>query len=206
MAARKGRIGKSKYKTINWKDYNNSLRARGDIFVYMSEEAIANWYIDPATIKDKKPGRQRKFHDYAIQACLSLRLIFGKPLRQTEGLINSLFKLMNLSLGSPDYSTLSRRTGDLKILKRNLPRKGPVILLIDSTGLKICGSGEWTYEKHKSGRRKKWRKLHIAVDQETQEIVASILTEHSVGDASQLIPLINKSGQKVKIVKGDGVF
>jgi IS5 family transposase len=206
MTARMKRKGTSIYKVRNWKNYNNSLRNRGDISLYISEDAIANWEIDPTTIKNKKRGRQRKFNDHAIEACLSLRIIFNFPLRQTEGFVNFIFKLMRVTKSIPDYTTLSRRTENLKINRKILQQEGPITLLIDSTGLKIGGSGEWEYEKHRSGRRKKWRKLHLAINEKTREIEASIMTGHLESDVSQCIPLIEQTTSAIDVVKADGGY
>ncbi len=116
---------------------------------------------------------------------LTLRAVFRLALRQTKGLIGSIIALLGLDLAVPDHTTLSRRAESLDVV---CPRScsGPVHLLVDSTGLKLCGSGEWLLEKHGTGTRRSWRKLHIAVDADTGQIAAAALTTSDVDDASQI--------------------
>ena len=168
MVARTPRKGTSTYKIRNWAEYNKALRNQGSITFIISEDAISNWNIDPESIINKKQGRQKLYSDYAIEACLALRCTFNLQLRQTQGFMDSLLKLMNLTIISPDYTTLSRRTGGLSFSKDALTTDEDITILIDSTGLKICGSGEWEIEKHGKGRKKKWLKLHIAVNAKTR--------------------------------------
>ena len=92
--------------------------------------------------------------------------MFRLALRQTEGLIGSIIALLGLDLAVPDHTTLSRRAEALEVVCPQ-PGSGPVHLLVDSTGLKLCGSGEWLHEKHGTKTRRSWRKLHIAVDADT---------------------------------------
>jgi Transposase DDE domain len=120
--------------------------------------------------------------------------VFRLALRQTEGLIGAIIHLLGLTLAVPDHSTLSRRAETLDVPR---PRSGsvagnePIHLLVDSTGLKLCGADEWLVEKHGTKTRRSWRKLHLGMDANTGEIVASILTTNDVDDASQIGPLLD---------------
>lgn len=128
------------------------------------------------------------------------------PLRQTEGLIGSILQLLDLDLPVPDHSTLSRRAQSMERPPQLPATGGPVHLLVDSTGLKLCGPGEWLIEKHGTKKRRSWRKLHIAMDVSTGRIVAATLTDREVDDASQVGPLLDQVADPVASVMGDGAY
>lgn len=203
MAAKEPRKGTSRYKVRNWKEYEAGLVQRGSITFWISEDAISKWHPSP---EKKKQGRQTHYSDIAVQTCLVMRSVYHLPLRQTEGFINSLIKLLELSISSPDHTTISRRSENLKIISKSLKKEDPITILIDSTGLKISGSGEWEEEKHGKGRRKQWRKLHLAIDEETLEIVATTLTSSTTNDPSQVMPLIDQVESKIDTIKADGAY
>ena len=150
------------------------MRQRGSLTVWFSEDAIAAWAAEPRTT----PGGQPSYSALAITTALTLRAVFRLALRQTEGLIGSILRLLGLDLAVPDHSTLSRRAENLEVPR---PRSGsaPVHLLVDSTGLRSCGPGEWLVEKHGSKTRRSWRKLHLGVDADTGRIVATELRAHN---------------------------
>src|SRR5437879_3819251 len=125
----------------------------------------------------------------AITTALTLRAVFRLALRQTEGLMASLLRLLGLDLAAPDHSTLSRR-GETLPVSRPRPGREPVHLLVDSIGLKLCGPGEWLVAKPAAKVRRSWRKLHIGVDADTGEIIAAKLTGKDVDDGSQVGPLL----------------
>ena len=137
---------------------------------------------------------------------MSLRLVFHLPLRQTEGFLRSIFELMDLDLPCPDHTTLSRRnrTVDVRRKIKSLPG-GPVTFIVDSTGLKICGQGEWHTRKHGEKRRKRWKKLHIVVD-ENGWILASKLTEGHEQDPSQVSDLLAQVDREIDRFVGDGIY
>jgi hypothetical protein len=136
---------------------------------------------------------------------LTLRAVFRLALRQTEGLIGSILQLLGLDLAVPDHSTLSRRAETLEV-PRLQSRTGPIHLLVDSTGLRLCGPGEWLIEKHGTQRRRAWRKLHIGVDAQTGEILASELTTSDVDDGSQVEPLLDQFAGPLASFTGDGAY
>jgi len=200
-AARRHHIPKQKRKVTNWAAYDASLRQRGSLTVWFSDEAVAAWQAAPRTTR----GGQPWYSPLAILTALTLRAVFRLALRQTEGLMGSIIHLLGLSLAVPDHSTLSRRMATLAVPR---PRSGtgtePVHLLVDSTGLKLCGAGEWLVEKHGTKTRRAWRKLHIGLDANTGAIVATALTTKDVDDAAQVGPLLDQvQGPVASFVNAD---
>jgi hypothetical protein len=201
-AARRHRIPKQRYRVTNWAEYDASLRRRGSLTIWFSEEAIAAWRAEPRTTR----GGQAHYSALAIRTALTLRAVFRLALRQTEGLIGSILQLLDLDLAVPDHSTLSRRAETLEIPGSCPQSRGPVHLLVDSTGLRLCGPGEWLIEKHGTRRRRSWRKLHIGVDAETGQILASELTTSDVDDGSQVEPLFDQITGSLASLTGDGAY
>jgi len=152
---------KSKYKVKNWANYTESLRCRGDITIWFSDDAINDWH--PPKIKGKA-GRPKKYSDLAIECCLMLRQVYKLPLRQTEGFLRSLIILMGLDIKAPDYSCISKRSISLKLKKLIGTITPGSHFIIDSTGLKIFGKDEWHQEKHGVKAMRSWRNLHIAME------------------------------------------
>jgi hypothetical protein len=142
---------KTKYRLSNWADYDRALAQRGDITLWISEDAIASWR--PArTGRTGRRGAQRKFSDHAIETALTLRIVIKLPLRQVEGFLRSLLSLMNVDLEAPDHTTLSRRSQSLNVDLRRVAGDGPIHLIVDSTGRSIVGEAEWVAA---SGRGKR---------------------------------------------------
>jgi len=202
-ANRRHHIPKQSFKTTNWAAYDASLRQRGSLTVWVTEEAIAAWTAEPRTTR----GGQRTYSALAILTALTLRAVFRLALRQAEGLIGSVIRLLGLDLAVPDHSTLSRRAETLEVPR---PRTGagtePVHLLVDSTGLKLCGAGEWLLEKHGTKVRRSWRKLHLGMDADTGQIVASLLTPKDVDDGSQVGFLLDQISGPIASFTGDGAY
>src|ERR1700710_2328467 len=136
--------------------------------MWFTDEAIQAWQAEPRTT----PGGQPHYSTLAITTALTMGMVFGLALRQTEGLIGSVIALLGLDLAVPDHSTLSRRAKTLEVPPLRRAGSGPLHLLVDSTGLKLGGAGEWLVEKHGTSRRRSWRKLHIGVDADRGEIGA----------------------------------
>jgi hypothetical protein len=196
-------IPKQKRRLTNWPAYDAGLRQRGDLTVWFSEEAIAAWHAEPRAGR----GGQPWYSPLAILTALTLRAVFRLALRQTEGLIGSVIRLLGLDLPVPDHTTLSRRAETLVVPRpRSSTRAEPLHLLVDSTGLKLCGAGEWLIEKHGTKIRRSWRKLHIGMDAETGEIVAAELTTNDVDDASRVGPLLDQGVGPVASLTGDGAY
>ena len=193
------------YRVKNWSSYNRALIARGSLTVWIDDDFWGQWY-------DHRPsqrGAQFVYSDSTMEWMLTMRVLFGWPLRQTQGFIQSLLALMGLALAVPDYSTLSRRQGHLAVV---LPKKqtaspaSPMHLVVDSTGLKVYGEGEWKVRQHGWSKRRTWRKLHVGVNEATGEVVAQTLTSHRIDDASQVAPLLAQVDEAVGAVGGDGAY
>jgi Transposase DDE domain len=185
----------------NWAAYDAGLRARGSLTVWFTPEAVEAWKAEPRTGR----GGQPSYSALAIATALTLRAVFRLALRQTEGLIGSILRLLGLDLPVPDHSTLSRRAETLEVPR---PKAGsaPVHLLVDGTGLRLCGPGGWLEEKHGTRRRRAWRVLHLATDADTGRIVASALTDHDVDDGSRVGPLLDRVDGPVASFTADGAF
>src|SRR4051794_9911825 len=194
-------IPKQRHRVTNWAEYDAALRARGSLTIWFTPEAIAAWRAEPRTSR----GGQPSYSDLAIATTLTVRAVFRLALRQTEGLIGSVLQLLGLDLPVPDHSTLSRRA---ETLEGPRPKAGnaPVHLLVDSTGLKLCGPGEWLIEKHGTKRRRAWRVLHLATDADTGRIVASVLTDKDADDGSQVGPLLERIDGAAASFTGDGAY
>src|SRR3954452_10974495 len=207
-ADRRHRIPKQRRRITNWAEYDAALRQRGSLTVWFTEAAIAAWHAEPRTT----PGGQPHYSSLAITTALTLKAVFRLALRQTEGLIGSVIRLLGLDLSVPDHTTLTRRAETLEVPR---PRSGspdtgreaePVHLLVDSTGLKLCGAGEWLVEKHGTKTRRSWRKMHIGVDADTGQIVAATLTPNDVDDGSQVGPLLDQVDGPIASFTGDGAY
>lgn len=190
---------KATYKVSNWKEYNRSLINRGNLTVWISDEAIAAWN---STTPTGRKGRTKTYSDLAIETALTLRSLLRLPLRQTQGFLEGLIKLLDLSIDAPCYSTLSRRAESLSIDLGVLTGKSDVNVAIDATGLKVYGEGEWKMRTHGKDKRRTWRKLHIAIDHKTHEIIAVTLTASNVHDSMETNSLLNQI-DKVDSVTGD---
>ena len=169
--------------------------------MWFTAEAIEGWRAEARTGR----GGQAKYSDLAIATALTLRAVFRLALRQTEGLIGSILQLLGLDLAVPDHSTLSRRAETLEALRPRCGRE-PVHLQVDSTGLRLFGTGGWLEEKHGSKRRRAWKMLHLATDADTGQIVASVLTSRDADDGSQVGPLLERVDGSVASLTGDGAY
>lgn len=196
------KLAPTRYRTLNWSAYNAALRERGSLTVWF--DPSTPWHAAPSG----KRGGQPVYSDAAIQACLMIKVLFGLPLRQTTGFVASLLKLAGLDWPVPDFSTLCRRQ---KALAVQLPYRGsggPLHLLVDSTGIKVRGEGEWHARKHGGARRRVWRKVHLAVDEATLEVRAVEITGSGVGDAPVLPDLLGQipAGEPIASVTADGAY
>ena len=203
-STRRHKFDKKRYKITNWRDYNESLRQRGDVTIWLKPDVEAGWYAE----RRKTPGGQPVYSDLALTVCLTLGMIYKQPLCQTEGLVRGLVRIMGLDLAVPGFSTFSRRGSGLSpTAKSKAKRSGPIHLVVDSTGLKIFGEGEWLHNKHKTkAKRKSWRKLHLGLDLTTGEIVCADLTKDDVGDPTALPELFNQIDAPVSRFLADGAY
>ena len=199
--AQRHRIPRQQYRVTNWPAYDAALQARGSLTVWFTAEAIAAWRAEPRTTR----GGQPQYSDLAIATALTLRAVFRLALRQTEGLIRSILQLLGVDLAVPDHSTMSRRARVLALPRMATGRR-PVHLLVDSTGVRLCGPGEWLVERHGSRMRRLWRKLHLATDADTGQIVAAELTGHDVDDGGQVEGLLESYGGPIASFTADGAY
>ena len=203
-ARRRHKFPKKKCRVMNWNDYNESLRQRGDLTIWISPD-VQNHWIAP---RRRSRGGQPRYSDLAIAMCLTLGMVYRLPLRQTQGLMRSILKLMEMEGSVPDFSTLSRRGKGLSVPAIIKTKKAePVHLVVDSTGLKIFGEGEWLQKKHKTKTaRKKWRKLHLGLNLTTGKIICANLTLDNVGDATALPGLLDQIDAPVSRFLADGAY
>jgi len=189
------------YRIRNWKQYNDALVHRGSLTLWVDQATLQAWrYQGPP-----QRGAQFLYSAMAIECVLTLRSVYHLPLRATEGFARSIFEMMGLDLGVPDYTTLCRRARTLPI---TLPKRaaGPLHLVIDSTGLKVYGEGEWKVRQHGYSKRRTWIKLHLAIDPGSHEIRAAMVTEPGVTDAEAVPDLLEQEEGPVEGVEADGAY
>ena len=190
------------YRTTNWPEYNAALRQRGSLDVWFDPQM--DWFSVPSG----RPGRPLRFSDRAIELCLTLKGLFHLPLRQVTGLVASLLRMAKLDWPVPDYTTLCRRQKTLSVNLVGRVSSSGLHLLVDSTGIKMMGEGEWKTRKHGASYRRQWRKVHIGIDAETLDIRAIEVTTNAAGDAQTLPDLLSQFPEEEMIlsVGGDGAY
>jgi transposase len=192
----------TRYHIRNWPKYNAALIERGSLTLWVDEEAIKAWrHTGPP-----QRGAQYVYADAAIKCVLTLRAVYHLALRATEGLTRSLVTLLQVALPVPSYSTLSRRAAEVAVALGALPRSGSLHLVIDSSGFKVYGEGEWKVRLHGWSKRRTWRKLHLAVDEATGEIVAAVASEAAVSDDDVLPDLVAQVKGEIGQVSADGAY
>ena len=192
---------KTLYRVKNWSEYDKALVQRGSIPFWLSDDVEKVWLYTG----EKQRGSQFDYSDKAIEIMLTIKEVFHLTNRGVEGFVRSLFGLMKISLPVPDHSTLSKRG---KTLQVKLPKKasGGLNLVLDSTGLKIYGEGEWKVRKHGYSKRRTWRKLHLGADPESGEIQAVLLTENNVSDDAVVKDLLEQIEQTLLACAADGAY
>lgn len=195
-----------KRKIINWPEYNAALVKRGSLTFWFDRDIEKRWFHQKVGATGR--GLDKTFSDVALQTCLMLRLHYKLSLRSMEGFVNSLFALLNLPLTCPDYTLFSKGRG--RGLQVAIPRRlpdGPVNVVVDSTGLKVFGEGEWKVRQHGVGKRRTWRKLHLGVDPNTQDVIMAELTLEPVTDGEVFPDLMAQLGEHdVDQVCADGAY
>src|SRR5271157_2189900 len=192
---------KSLYRVKNWSEYDKALVQRGSITFWMSEDFERTWLY----VGEKQRGSQFDYSDQAIQMMLTIKEVFHLTNRGVEGFMRSVFQLLKIKLPVPDHSTLSKRGKDLKV---SLPKKRSTSLniVMDSTGLKIYGEGEWKVRMHGASKRRTWRKLHIGANPDDGEIQAVLLTENGVSDDRAVEGLLEQIEQTILDFAADGAY
>jgi len=192
-----------RYRVRNWHHYNQALIARGGITFWIDEAALATWRNTQAS---HCPGAPRIYSDTAIHCTVVVQSVYRLSLRAAQGFVSSVMSLLRLDLPVPNYRTISRRQGSLTVPIFASPTSRPRHIVIDATGLRVYGAGEWHVRKHRGDQRRSWRKLHLGVDEQTNEIVAVEITASNVHDSQVLPRLLTQISGKVYQVSGDGAY
>lgn len=192
---------KTLYRVKNWSEYDHALVKRGSITFWLSDDLVEIWHYSG----EKQRGSQYDYSEQAIVMMQTIKNVFHLPNRATEGFLRSVFEMLKVSLAVPDHTTLSRRGKGLKV---SLPKKadGHLDIVIDSSGLKIFGEGEWKVRSHGKSKRRTWRKLHVGVDPHSGEIQAAALTTNSVSDSQMVFSLLAQIEQPIEHFAGDGSY
>ena len=192
---------KTKYRVGHWPEYERALVQRGDVALWLSADATDSWRPSPSG----RPGGQEKFSDQAIETALTLRLVFRLPLRQAEGCLRSVLSLLGIDLEAPDHTPRSLGAVSASRSSSTTSAKGPIQLVVDSTGLSIVGEGEWVAAKHGGRGPRDWKKLHVGIDR-SGVIIAKALTEATGDDATIGIDLIDMVDGDLASVTGDAAY
>jgi len=195
-------MSKDKYKVLNWPEYNEGLKKRGHITIWISPEVLENWRYKG----ERQQGGQYIYSDTAIEACLMVRKIYHLPYRQTQGFIESFFEQMHMELPVPNYSSICRRSATLSINLGNVAEGTILHIIVDSTGMKVYGEGEWKVRMHGWGKHRTWMKLHLALEADGQVCVAVELTTNAVDDAAVVEKLLGQIKGTIDSFTGDGAF
>jgi hypothetical protein len=192
---------KTLYRVKNWSEYDKALVQRGSLTFWLSDDFQKTWLY----VGEKQRGSQFDYSDQAILLMLTVKEIFHLTNRGVEGFMRSMFQLLNVDLPVPDHSTLSKRGKGLQV---NLPKKPAqnLDIVMDSTGLKIYGEGEWKVRMHGVSKRRTWRKLHVGVNPDDGEIQAVLLTENRVSDDQAVAELLTQIPQPLRVFAADGAY
>lgn len=193
------------YKLTNWSEYNKNLKKRGKLTIWLSKDVKECWlYKDERSV-----GGKIVYSDVAIEFCLTIKHLYGLGYRQTEGFVEDLFELCKIDLAVPSYTQIQRRSETVEInIKVRQGLKSPIDLVIDSTGLKVYGEGEWKVRKHGWNKRRTWKKLHMGSDGADLEIISVVLTGNGIDDAQAGIKIIEESKDivQLKSTAADGAY
>lgn len=194
---------KRQYRIRNWKEYNRSLIQRGSITFWFDEKSRDNWF---ETQRSGKRGRPTKYSDLAIQCLLLIKSVFHLDFRKLHGFAHSLVPLLNLAIEIPSYTQICRRQKDCPVKRPRCSAHKALHVVVDSTGLKVYGEGEWKIRQHGYSKRRTWRKLHLGVDEATGDIVAMALTTNAVSDDAVFPDLLDQVEENITCVSADGAY
>ncbi len=194
---------KRTYRLRNWSQYNKALVQRGSLTIWISQDVLSAWHN---TTRTGKRGKPATYTDTAILCMATLEEVYGLPLRATQGMTRSVIKLLGVELSVPDYTTLCRRRRSLEVELPRRQKSEPLHLVVDSTGIKVYGEGEWKVRQHGWSRRRTWRKLHIGVDEATHELVVAVVSTNSFKDSQLLPDLLEQVEDKIYQVSADGAY
>ena len=191
------------YRIQNWAQYNRALIQRGSLTVWIDEQGVKKWR---ASARKSHPGRPQVYSDDSILMMLILREVFHLPLRALQGFVISVFQFMRLSLPVPSYPQISRRAQGLHRKFGRLNHRRPSDIVFDSTGLKVYGEGEWKVRVHGKGKRRTWRKLHLALDPESHDIILCEMTGCGAADSQVGQRMMDRLPRGFKTIYGDGAY
>jgi IS5 family transposase len=192
---------RSQYKITNWSEYNQALKQRGSLEIWIEEGVEKSWYYEGK----KQKGAQYTYSDSCIKMICYIREVYKLPYRQTQGFMESLIQKLQWKVKVPDYTLINRRRKQLQIeITGN--KKEKKYIVVDSTGLKVYGEGEWKVRQHGWSKYRTWRKIHVAVDESSGLIESSEMTTNAVDDAQMVEPLLSQVNGKVNKLAGDGAY
>jgi hypothetical protein len=191
------------YRIRNWSEYNAGLKRIGSLTFWIDEAVLAQWVVPSLS---GQRGASVFYSDIAIATMATVKAVYGLAGRQCQGFLTSIFGLIEFEFPVPDHSTLSRRIGKLSIALPVLPATGARHIVVDSTGVKVYGEGEWKTRQHGISKRRTWRKLHLGVDEATGEILAARMTSNTVHDGEVLDELLNQIEDDIEQVSTDGAY
>ena len=194
---------KVKYHPRNWSQYNKSLVARGSLTLWVNDEVLNQWYH---LSKNNKPGRNNLYSDLAIQCAIQIKSLYQLPFRAVQGFLISLFAVMELNIKVPDYSTICRRMKNLRVKLKYNKKDKIEHLAIDASGLKVYGEGEWKTRQHGWSKRRTWRKIHVGIDAQSQEIVCCELTYNKINDQEMFEYCLSQVKSDIVQVSADGIY
>jgi len=170
---------KRQYHICNWSEYNAALVKRGSLILWGDEAAVAEWHNHQ---RSGQPGKPRTYSDLAITWMATLQVVYHLPLRATQGLLCSVVQLLGVALEVPDYTTLCRRRQRLAVRLPVQTKQQSLHLVVDSTGLKVYGEGEWKVRQHGWTKHRTWRKVHLGVAEASGELLAVVVSTPLVHD------------------------
>lgn len=194
---------KPQYRIRNWSEYNAGLKLRGSLTFWLDESVLASWLVEQPS---GKRGASVFYSDLAIETMATVKALYRLAGRQCQGFLLSIFELMGIDLPVPDHSTLSRRIGQLSIDLSVRSQQEARHVVIDSTGVKVYGEGEWKTRQHGASKRRTWRKLHLGIDEATGEILATTVSTNNMSDGEVLPDLLNAIEDDIEQVSADGAY
>ncbi|NET36057.1 MAG: IS5 family transposase [Cyanothece sp. SIO1E1] len=194
---------KTQYRIRNWRDYDAALKKRGSLTFWIDDEVLMGWLNDQKT---GKRGASRTYSDLAIATMSTMGSVLNLGGRQTEGFMESLFKLMGVELEVPDHSTISRRLRKLSVSLPVVKGEGACHVVVDATGVKVYGEGDWKVRQHGYSKRRTWRKLHLGVNEKTGEILAAVVSTNNVSDDEAFGDILDGIEEDIEAVSADGAY
>ncbi len=194
---------KTEYRIRHWREYDAALKNRGSLTFWVDDEVLSGWLNEQKT---GKRGASKTYSDLAIATMSTLGSVMRLAGRQTEGFVESLFRLMGVELSVPEHSTISRRLGKLSVTLPVIEGAGARHVVVDSTGVKVYGEGEWKVRQHGYSKRRTWRKLHLGVDEATGEILGAVVSTNNVSDSEVLKDILDSIEGEIEAVSADGAY